>query len=164
MGYSEEEIKKYLRILSEYKPSTPPTPKCKNKLIVYQGLLLCRCCSQIKGRVQKSDIRDYERTHYQKKSVYHRKYYFEKKVDKISKKIGLSNDEKNTLYENLLDLNPKCIKIVNKQFGRKRMISINFIILKILEEMKCDKKFKIKISDKILTIYNEWWAAYKSIL
>lgn len=164
MRYSEDEIKKYLNILASYKPK--PKPKCRLNLIEYQGLYLCCCCSQIKGRVLKSDIKDYERTHYQKKSVYHRKYYFEKKVNNISKIIGLSDDEKKSLYENLLDLNPKCIKIVNKEFGRKRMISINFIIIKILEEMKCDKykKFKNKISDKILTIYNKWWASYKAIL
>lgn len=162
MTYSEEEIKKYLSILEAYKPKPKPKrPSCKNKLIEYKGLILCKCCSQVKGNVLKSEIKDYERTHYNKKSVYHRKYYFEKKVNKIR---CLSEEEKNKLYEKLLDLNSKCIKIVNEQFARKRMISINFIILKILEEMKCDKKFKIKISDKILTIYNEWWETYKSIL
>ena len=162
MTYSEDEIKKYLGILAAYNTKPKPKhPSCKNKLIVYRGLLLCKCCSQIKGGLQKSDNRDYGRTHYNKKSVYHRKYYFKKKVNKIK---SLTDEEKNTLYENLLNLNSKCIKIVNSQFGRKRMISINFIILKILEEMKCDKKFKIKISDKILTTYNEWWETYKSIL
>ena len=165
MEYSEDQIKKYLNILAEYKPK-PKTPSCSLDLIEYQGLYLCRCCSQIKGRMLKADIKDYERTHYQKKSVYHRKYYFEKKVNNISKIIGLSDDEKNILYENLLDLNSQCIKIVNKEFGRKRMISINFIIIKILEEMKCDKykKFDVKINNKILTTYNKWWNTYKSIL
>ena len=165
MRYSEDEIKKYLDILAEYKPKRPYS-SCSLDLIEYQGLYLCRCCSQIKGRVLKSDIKDYERTHYQKKSLYHRKYYFEKKVNNISKIIGLNSEEKNILYENLLNINPKCIKIVNKEFGRKRMISINFIIIKILEEMKCDKykNFENKISNKILKIYNEWWVTYKAIL
>lgn len=78
----------------------------------------------------------------------------------------MNNEEKNRLYENLLDLNSKCIKIVNKKFGRKRMISINFIILKILEEMNCDKykNLKNKNSNKILETYNEWWKMYKEIL
>lgn len=165
MDYSEEQIKKYLNVLAEYKPK-PKRPSCKNDLVEYQGQYLCRCCSQIVGRALKTDLKDYERVHYQKKSVYHRKYYFEKKVNSISKIIGLNSDEQNMLYENLLDLNSQYIKIVNQKFGRKRMISINFIIVKVLEKMKCDKYklFEYKISDKILKVYNEWWNTYKAIL
>ena len=46
------------------------------------------------------------------------------------------------------------------------MININYIIKKILVEMECEKykNIKIKISPKILDIYDKWWESYKEIL
>ena len=57
------------------------------------------------------------------------------------------------------------MEILNNQYFRKRMININYLSRKILEEMKCEK-FKLinlKISPQTLEIYDQWWKSYKEI-
>ena len=57
------------------------------------------------------------------------------------------------------------MEILNKQFCRKRMISIFYLIKKILKEMG-NKKYKLvylNISDQTLANYEKWWNSYKSI-
>ena len=172
MTYTNDEISKYLNILHNYKKEEKILhckKGCCNKgnFEVYMGQHLCIECGRLKGHVLgQFDINDVDRLHYQKKSVYHRKYYFEKKVNNISKIIGLNDEEKCELYERLLELDCNNMIVVNKKFFRKRMISINFIIKKILEKMGCEKykNIEIKISPQILEIYNEWWKSYKEII
>ena len=53
------------------------------------------------------------------------------------------------------------MEILNKQFCRKRMISIFYL----LEEMG-NEKYKLvhlKISDQTLENYEKWWNSYKSL-
>ena len=169
MSYTNDEISKYLGILNNYKKEENILhceEGCCNKenFEVYMGQHLCIGCGQLKGHVLgQFDINDSDRLHYQKKSVYHRKYYFEKKVNNISKIIGLNSEEKCELYERLLELDCSSIKIVNKKFFRKRMININYIIKQILEEMGCKINFNLKISHKILELYEKWWSYYKEM-
>ena len=172
MSYREEEIKKYLNILSNYKKSIKQFTlklKCKGCLntesfSLYLGYNMCNECGVLNGHILGNiELKDFDRLHYQKKSIYHRKYYFDKKVNNISKLIGLNNEEKFKLYEKLLEIDNNILKVVNKDFNRKRMININYIIKKILEEMGCQKSknINIKISPKILEIYVNWWKIIK---
>ena len=58
------------------------------------------------------------------------------------------------------------MEILNKQFCRTRMISIFYLIKKLLEEMGCEK-YKLvylKISDQTMENYEKWWDSYKSLL
>ena len=174
MRFTDEEISKYLDILNSYKKEEKieVVTKCKGCLNpksfeVYNGQYLCIDCGRLKGHVLgQFDINEADRLHYQKKSIYHRKYYFEKKVNNISKIIGLIDKEKCELYEKLLELDCNNMNVVNKKFSRKRMININYIIKKILEEMECEKykDIKNKISPEILEIYNNWWKTYKKLI
>ena len=170
MNYNDEEIKNYLNILNSYKwgvQGENSSLHICNTFEEYLGQNLCIECGQLKGHILgKFDINDIYRLHYQKKSIYHRKYYFEKKINIIGKLINLTNDEKNELYENLLLLDCNDIKVINKRFCRKRMISINYLIKKILEEMGCEKykNINIKNSSKILEYYDRWWESYKEII
>ncbi len=140
---------------------------CKGRhspLEEYMGQWLCLSCGLLKGHILgKYDINDMDRVHYQEKSVYHRKYYFEKKVNNISKIIGLTDEEKCELYEKLLQMDESVMKKVNTQYSRKRVINIKYIIKKVLEEMGVEKYKKInnKISPRILEIYDNWWKSYK---
>lgn len=164
MSYSQEKISKYLNILYSYKENKEEDKShiCKF-LEEYHGQYLCTECGCIQGYVfNKYDTTDIDRLHYQKKSIYHRKYYFEKKVNKVSKILGLNNEKKTELYERLLELDCSFLKIVNMKFSRKRMISINFIINKILNEMGCEK-INLKNSSKTLGYYEDWWSYYKEI-
>ena len=57
------------------------------------------------------------------------------------------------------------MEILSKQYCRKRMISIFYLIKKLLEEMGCEK-YKLvylKISPQTLENYEKWWDSYKSL-
>ena len=57
------------------------------------------------------------------------------------------------------------MEILNKKYCRKRMISIFYLIKKLLEEMGCEK-YKLvylKISPQTLDYYEKWWDSYKSL-
>ena len=57
------------------------------------------------------------------------------------------------------------MKILNKQYFRKRMISIEYLIKKLLEEMGFEKYklIYLKISPQTLEIYEKWWDSYKEL-
>ena len=57
------------------------------------------------------------------------------------------------------------MEILNNQYFRKRMININYLIKKILEEMGCEKYklIVLKISRQTLEIYEKWWTSYKNL-
>ena len=57
------------------------------------------------------------------------------------------------------------MEILNKQFCRKRMLSIFYVIKNFLEEMG-NEKYKLvylKISEQTLANYEKWWNSYKSL-
>ena len=111
-------------------------------------------------------MKDLDRLYYRKKSIYHRKYYYEKKVKNISKLINLTDEQKYEIYDRLIKIDNYIIKKLNNQYFRKRMININYVIKKILEEMGCEnyKNIEFKISPQILEIYDKWWESYKNFL
>ena len=57
------------------------------------------------------------------------------------------------------------MEILNKQYFRKRMININYLIKKLLEDMGCEnyKLIEIKISPQTLEIYEQWWRSYNNL-
>ena len=176
MIYNNDEIQKYISILNNYKQggrrgdAIPLQHKCRGvqgdaipRFEQYLGQHLCIDCGELCGHILgKYDINDFDRLYYQKKSIYHRKYYFEKKVNIIAKLIGLNDEVKSEIYNSLLELDSNVMSEVNKKYNRKRIINIDFIIIKILMKInKSDyKKIKLKISPGILNLYNSWWKSY----
>ena len=153
MSYTEEEIKKYLNILSNYKKSLQQfklKSKCKGcsnteSFSSYSGYNMCNECGTLNGHILgQFDVKDFDRLYYRKKSIYHRKYYYDKKVKNISKLINLTDEQKFELYNRLLKIDNYIMKILNNQYFRKRMININYLIKKIW------RKWDVKII-KILT-------------
>ena len=57
------------------------------------------------------------------------------------------------------------MEILNNQYFRKRMININYLTKKLLEEMGCEKYklLVLKISPQTLEIYEKWWDSYKCL-
>ena len=88
-----------------------------------------------------------------------------KKVNQISKLIRLNDDEKCELYDRLIKIDKHIMEILNKQYFRKRLININYLSKKLLEEMGCEKYklIELKISPQTLEIYDQWWASYKNL-
>ena len=174
MSYTEEEIKKYLSILHKYKggvETTGPHRSCSNCtntefFTIDSGYKICNECGTANGHVLGLfDVKDLDRLHYRKKSIYHRKYHYEKKVNEIFKKINLNDEEKCELYDRLVKIDNHIMEILNKQYLRKRMININYLIKKILEEMGCEKYklIELKISSITLELYEKWWNCYKDL-
>ena len=185
MTYSQEEIEKYLEIL-ESSINNNPSPEipsisnalgsrgqgsslccCNPQFIIWCGYRLCENCCTTSGHVLGYfDNKEYDRFHFQKKSVYQPKYYYEKKVNQISKRINLSDEEKSLLYDKLISIDKRIKEQLNNQFGRKRLINIFYLIKKILEEMGSDKSKEVylKISKQTLQKYNNWWENYKNLV
>ena len=178
MSYSKEQIKRYLEILHKY--TKPPEEKSsevsrKSKcwncqrddcFTIVSGYKLCESCGWQNGHVLGYfDKKDYDRLHFRKKSIYHRKYHCKKKVDQVYKRLQLTEDEKCDLYNKLMAIDNNVMEILNKQFCRKRMISIFYVTKKILEEMG-NEKYKLVhliISKQTLVNYEKWWHIYKSL-
>ena len=172
MCYTEEEIERYLEILNNYKPKVEEISKktkcwsCQrsDRFSIYSGYKVCEECGGLNGHVLGYfDNKDYDRLHFRKKSIYQRKYHYEKKVNQVSKRLNLTEDQKYELYNKLMAIDNHVMEILNKQFCRKRMISIFYLIKKLLEEMG-NKKYNLvylKISKQTLEIYEKWWDAYK---
>ena len=175
MRYTEDQIKKYLGILGDYTKNFTEESNLKSKcsncenstsFTIDYGYKICDECGVANGHVLGFyDNKDFDRLHYRKKSVYQRKYYYEKKVNKISKRINLTNEQKNELYSKLMEIDNHIMEILNKEYNRKRMISISFLIKKFLEEMggESSKLVYLKISPQTLDNYENWWDSYKSL-
>ena len=174
MTYTEEEIKKYLSILNNYKKPIQKVSKkaqclnCSNTefFTIDSGYKICYECGTANGHVLGLfDVKDLDRLHYRKKSIYHRKYHYEKKVNEISKRINLTDEEKCELYDKLTKIDNRIMEILNKQYFRKKMININYLTKKILEEMGCEKYklIELKISSITLENYEKWWNFFKGL-
>ena len=176
MTYTKEEIEKYLQILRSYNNSQSEEEVCtkvrcsncqSDSFLVDSGYNICDSCGSTNGHVLGYfDLKEYYRLHFRKKSIYQRKYHYEKKVDQVSRRLHLTEDQKCELYNKLMNIDNHVMEILNKQFCRKRMISIFYLIKKILEEMGCEK-YKLvylKISNQTMENYEKWWDSYKSLL
>ena len=143
MLYIEDQLKKYLGILGDYSINSSDESnlkaKCSNcenrtSFTIDYGYKICDECGVANGHVLGFyDNKDFDRLHYRKKSVYQRKYYYEKKVNKISKRINLTNEQKNELYSKLMEIDNHVMEILNKEYNRKRMISIEYLIKNFLK-------------------------------
>ena len=134
---------------------------------VNSGYNICDSCGVSNGHVLGCcDQKEYDRLHFRKKSIiYQRKYHYEKKIDQVSKRLHLTEDQKYGLYNKLMAIDNHVMEILNKQFCRKKMISIFYLIKKFLEEME-NEKYKLvylKISEQTLANYEKWWNSNKSL-
>ena len=130
---------------------------------IHLGYNICDYCGAANGHVLGYyDVKDYDRLHFRKKSIYQRKYHYEKKVDQVSKRLHLTEDEKCELYNKLMEIEYHVMEILNKKYCRKRMISIFYLIKKLLEEMGCEKSklVYLKNSPQTLVNYEKWWDSY----
>ena len=164
MTYTKEEIEKYLEILRSYNNQSEEKEnkkvRCSNcksdSFLVDSGYNICDSCGLTNGHVLGYfDLKEYDRFHFRKKSIYQSKYHYEKKVDQISKRLNLTDEQKYDLYNKIMKIDNNVMETLNKQFCRKRMINIFYLIKKLLEEIGCEK-YKLvylKISSQTLENY-----------
>ena len=166
--YSNDEIDFYSGILKKYKnlknKKKHEKVECEheNKEVVDYAEYCTDCGMQIQIILNHEfNFGDWERCNFKKKSVYHRKYYFEKKLNEVRKKINLKDDDISKINEIFYKIdNINLIKKLNNFYKRKRIINIVFIIKKILFEEgynNIDELLSLKITKEIEDFYNEWW-------
>ncbi|CAH3189413.1 unnamed protein product, partial [Porites evermanni] len=99
-----KEMRKMKIIRIESKGINRGCSNCSNTefFTIDSGYKICDECGTENGHVLGLfDVKDLDRLHYRKKSIYHRKYHYEKKVNEISKRINLNDEEKCELYDKL---------------------------------------------------------------
>ena len=172
MRYTENQIKKNLEILHTHFPpkqqqggfggtAVPPCVNCKNETSFYIdfGHKICEECGTTNGHVLGYfDLREKDRLSFRKKSVYQRKYYYDKKIKQIP---DLTEEDSYILYKKLMGIDEKVLKETNKIFGRKRMINIFYIINKFLEEMGLNQ-LELNLSKETKNYYDRWWQTYSN--
>ena len=88
---------------------------------------------------------------------------------KICDECGVANGHVLGFYDNkLMEIDNHVMEILNKEYNRKRMISIVYLIKKLLDEMegesnKASKLIYLNISPETLNNYENWWDSYKSL-
>ena len=132
---------------------------------IESGFYMCESCDSLNGHaLGYYDLKEYDRFHYRKKSIYQRKYHYENKVKDISKRLALTDDEQYCLYNKLMEIEEKTINEINEHFNRKRMVSVFYLIKKLLKEMGCEKykQIGLKLSKETFDNYEKWWKYYKN--
>ena len=86
-----------------------------NFFTIDSGYKICDYCGVENGHVLGFyDVKDYDRLYFTKKSICHRKYHYEKKVNQISKRINLTDEQKCELYDKLMKIDNYAMEILNK--------------------------------------------------
>ena len=141
----------------------PGKPKgylcCSNMNIIKERYLVCKNCGQVHDYLTADEYVDfYENRHrIRKKSVYHRKYHMNVMNDIAQKnniQIEYYNKENILRIFKLIDQNSLEVNI-----GRKRIISVNFILKQLFDILGIEHKFiPLTKSKKTLNYYSQWWA------
>ena len=141
---------------------------CCNKqdIINDNGQIVCQNCGIVQGfKYAKEYVNFYENIHrFRNKSVYERKYYIDNRLLDIQCKysIHLTCQDQIKMKKIFSEIG-KILDDVNG--ARKRMISINFILRKVLSMMNLPfDKIPITKSKKTLAFYNEYWAKIMSLI
>ena len=181
MTYTKEQIEEFKEILDKYKKqleepllkeeriyTTCVNPDCITNqqeaqpphFYVESGFYMWESCDSTNGHaLGYYDKKEYDRFHYRRKSIYQRKYHYENKVKDISKRLSLTDDEEYCLYNKLMEIDEETITKINEHFNRKRMISVFYLIKKLLKEMGCGKykQIGLKLSKQTFANYEKWW-------
>ena len=136
---------------------------CKNMKLIKDKLLVCKNCGQVHNYLTADEYVDfYENRHKMKrKSVYHRKYHILNVINNIAQnnniQVGYYNREKILRIFRLIDQ-------VNN-FGRKRLISVNFIIKQLFDILGVEYKIiPLTQSKNTVRYYENWWERVYSLI
>ena len=128
--------------------------------LVKDGCLVCINCGQVYDYLTADMYVDfYENRHkIRKKSVYHRKYHIINVMNDIAQKNNIQIGYYNR--ENI----PRIFKLIDRvspevnDIGRKRLISVNFIIKQLFDILGIEYKFiPLTRSKTTLKYYSQWW-------
>ena len=110
---------------------------CDNQDVINKdGMLVCQICGVVQGYNYVKEYVDFYKNRHKfiRKSVYHREYHINNVLLDIKGKynIEISNSQKNKIDAIFVEIGKNLDKVNDT---RKRMISVNFIIRRILKMM-----------------------------
>lgn len=147
------------------KGDTSSDPCCDNEQIMDIDVVqVCIECGFVHNHISKDDYIDFYENMFrmQCKSVYNRKYHIKNSIQNflINHKIELTYKQREIIYKIFKQIGFILPKINE---NRKRIISINFIIMKILEMMNSIYRIPIKSSKRTMAFYNKYWSLIMSL-
>ena len=139
---------------------------CSEPNIEADGIIVCTNCGCVRSSCYDSEFIDFYKNVYkiERKSIYYRKYHIENTLNILKLRIGLelTYHQRNRVYK-VFDLIGTFLNNVND--NRKRLISIKFILRKILIMMKvpCDQIF-ISKSKQTIQYYERYFDKIMSLI
>ena len=148
-------------------PKIPQKVSCDNcgntRLFKDKGTLYCNKCSHSVGRVFIKDFTSKDCHHFQKKSIYKRSYHYQNRIKEINKNFDLEITPE-VYYKLRLDLQKIDNKLnkINDTYQRIH-INITYLFKRILSEYDKSEadKIELKLSDKTLEFYDDWYKTYQ---
>ena len=130
------------------------------EIVINNGFSVCKNCGIVQGyKTAREYVDFYENRHrMRRKSIYHRKYHLNNILMDIGIKynITFSVEQKNKIMRIFSEIG-KILPQINGE--RKRMISLNFILIQVLRMMGLPfNKIPISKSKKTLAFFQQYWA------
>ena len=129
-------------------------------------MLVCQSCGVVQGYNFTEEYVDFckNRQRLNRKSVYNREYHINNAIMDVNQKynIEISYHQKYKIDRVFTEIG----NILNEVNGkRKRMISINFIVRKVLSMMDLPfEDIPISKSKKTLALYEKYWTSIMSLI
>ena len=145
-----------------------PIESCcsKQEIINDNGMNVCKNCGLVQYYNYHIDYIDFNENKYKirKKSVYIRKYHIDNVLNSITSEnyIQLTFNQKDQIHKAFIEIDGILQKVND---GRKRMISIKFIIKQLFKMLGLPyKDIQVTKSKKTLTYYEEYWAEVQLLI
>ena len=128
--------------------------------------LTCVACGQVVGEDYKTEYINFHANLFKiyKKTVYNRKYHLSHTLDKIilKNKIEISCSTNFKIHKIFVEIN-KILPQINGK--RKRIISLKYLLHRILQLMKIDSsQIELTKSKKTMKLYNVYWDKIMDII
>ena len=138
----------------------------KQEIINDNDMNVCKNCGLVQYYNYHKDYIDFNENKYKirKKSVYIRKYHIDSVLNSISSEnyIQLTFSQRDRIYKVFVEIDSVLHKVND---GRKRMISIKFIIKQLFKMLGLPYKgIQVTKSKKTLTYYEQYWAEVQLLI
>ena len=131
---------------------------CDSTRLIKDNFVVCKNCGQVHDYLMADEYIDFYENRYRikRKSIYYRKYHITNTLNDIAQKNNIQLDYYDR--ECILRISQLFDRIELPDVGRKRLISVNYIIKQLFDilgiEYKSIPHTQIK---NTLKYYNEWW-------
>ena len=139
---------------------------CDNKEVIKdKGMIICQNCGSVHGYEQLQEYVDfYENKHrFRRKSIYHRKYHVISRIDFLSgkSKVQFSYKNKDRIIRIFKEIGKVLTQVNN---GRKRMVSIDFILKKSFDPMGINIEVSLSKSPKTIARHSRYWKSVYDLI